>query len=126
MKPKRPRRSHKAIYPVHRDPTFSRVTLDKALIVPLGRDLEISCLQSGPLIERIINSKDAEKLELNPIYSEVARIRLGWPEAINLAMNILQAGIFNNTLNRDKLLEFITDMISSEGAVTESGKSDAD
>lgn len=95
---------------VVRDVTFSRAVVDKTIVFELGRDIEIGCLQVGPEIENIIDHDDREELVLNPVLTEIVRLRLGWPEALNLAMQVISSGISSDRVNREKLLEAISDV----------------
>ena len=93
-----------------RDSTFRRATFDKAFLLPLGRDLEISCLQFGPEIGEIQSSEGVEELQTKGTYTEVVRLRADWPEAINLAMQILNESASRDLIDINKLIDVFSKM----------------
>jgi hypothetical protein len=76
---------------VVRDSTFVRFVADRLSVTEQGRDLEIACLQSGPLHTRIIDHGE-------PVATEVARMRLSYSTMVQLVMSFLRGGIQNDRI----------------------------
>lgn len=103
-------RAHSAERPeirVVRDNTFFRACVDHAYVIPLGRDLEISCVQGGPQIDSLTDFDDRQQLNFAAVLNEVARLRIGWREAVGLAVQILDAGMNLGHIKRDQIIETI-------------------
>jgi hypothetical protein len=83
---------------VVRDSTFVRFVADRLSVTEQGRDLEIACLQSGPLHTRIIDHGEFEEFESEPVATEVARMRLSYSTMVQLVMSFLRGGIQNDRI----------------------------
>lgn len=86
-----------------RDATFSRAVVDDIVPLPLGRDIELSCLQYSPIFNAMIDKGDHYVPDVEVVYAEVARIRISVSEAIELAMSIISQGIQTGKVNGDKV-----------------------
>lgn len=95
---------------VTRDSTFSRVVADRAVILDLGRDVELAFLQMGPSIVEILDHGDSEEVNLDPKLTEVTRMRMPWYGAVDTAMHILRTGISKGSVNVEAVVEAIQRM----------------
>ena len=106
-KAKRARTPKSAPTEIVRDVTFSRAVADKTLVVDLGRDMEIACLQAGAALVNVSNTAQGEEFDAVPVLTEVVRLRLPWNSAVILAMNILQSAIARDMVNIDGFIEAV-------------------
>lgn len=95
---------------VTRDSTFSRAVADRAVILDLGRDVELAFLQTGPAIVEILDHGDSEEVSLDPKLTEVTRMRMPWYGAVDTAMHILRTGISKGSVNVDAVVEALQRM----------------
>jgi hypothetical protein len=110
-----------------RDSTFSRAVVDKAIVLDLGRDLEIACLQAGPVLvgmsdkyqtpEKNHKTPKLQELDVLPVLTEVARIRLPWNSATSLALSILSIGVSKSLIEKSVLAEVIEAMNKVDGTI---------
>ena len=114
-KPKRTKRSDGAVVQVVRDSTFHRVVVDNAPIFGVGDDIEIACLQVGREIRSVQSQGEGSTLATVETLTEVVRLRLSWPTATNLAMNILANGIRSNRLNGSVISEELAALSAKGG-----------
>lgn len=110
-----PKRTQKIV----RDSTFARATIDRLVAINLGRDLELSGLQIGPLVEGIEDHGEQELLQLTPVVTEVVRLRLHWSSAIDAVMTILQQGSQLGKINKAELIKFIDESLDENADQTE-------
>ena len=101
-KPKRTKRSDGAVVQVVRDSTFHRVVVDNAL-------------QVGREIRSVQSQGEGATLATVETLTEVVRLRLSWPTATNLAMNILANGIRSNRLNGSVISEELAALSAKGG-----------
>jgi hypothetical protein len=113
-KPKRTKRSDGAVVQVVRDSTFHRAVVDNAPIFGVGDDVEIACLQAGRDILSVRTQGEGAAVSAVDTLAEVVRLRLSWPTATNLAMNILANGIRTNRLNGPAILEELAALIAKD------------
>jgi hypothetical protein len=113
-KPKRTKRSDGAVVQVVRDSTFHRAVVDNAPIFGVGDDVEIACLQAGRDILSVRTQGEGAAVSTVDTLAEVVRLRLSWPTATNLAMNILANGIRTNRLNGSAILEELAALIAKD------------
>ena len=106
-KAKRTRTPKAAPTEIVRDSTFSRAVADKAIVLDLGRDVEIACLEAVPELVNIRNKAQVEELETRPVLTEVVRLRLPWSSALSLAIELLGTGISKDMIMVDGLLDAI-------------------
>lgn len=92
---------------VVRDVTFSRSVADRGIVLDLGRDMEIGFLQVGPNLIQLADHGETEGLSLDPVLTETSRIRLPWPSALDLAMNVIREGIGKGAVNVPLVLDAI-------------------
>jgi hypothetical protein len=97
---------------VVRDATFHRAVADTGLVVDLGRDMEISFLQSGPSItarkvRKDSDDNDEEGYELSPIITEVARVRINRPSALVMALMVIENLAESRSIKRTAFLDQI-------------------
>jgi hypothetical protein len=92
---------------VVRDSTFARGIADRGLVLDLGRDMEIAFLQTGPNLSSITDHGDTEGVALNPVFTETVRMRMPWPSAVDLAINIIREGILRGSVNTGGILDAI-------------------
>jgi hypothetical protein len=104
-KPKRTKRSDGAVVQVVRDSTFHRAVVDNAPIFGVGDDVEIACLQAGRDILSVRTQGEGAAVSTVETLTEVVRLRLSWPTATMLAMNILTNGIRTDRLNGSVILD---------------------
>jgi hypothetical protein len=109
-KPKRTKRANNIVVPVVRDSTFHRAVVDNAFVFGTGNDVEIACLQSGPNISSARTQSKGVQLDIEDAHTEVVRLRLSWPAATALAMNILTNGIRTERLSGAAILEEFTSL----------------
>ena len=112
-KAKRTRAAKSAPMEIVRDNTFSRAVADKTLVVDLGRDMEIVCLQAGPALVNVSNTAKGEEFDAVPVLTEVVRLRLPWNGAVNLAMSILQPAISKDMIDIEGLIKAIEGLRSN-------------
>lgn len=109
-----------------RDVTFSRGIADRVVVIDLGRDLELACLQVGPVLTSFTDGADADRFDGDPVYTETMRLRLPWYCAVSTAMEILEQGIKTDKIHGDKIAESLAEWIAdSESTELEESKSDA-
>lgn len=90
-----------------RDATFRRSVADRGLVLDLGRDLEVAFLQAGPNLVSVTDHDDSEGVALDPVLTETSRVRMPWPSAVDLAMNILREGVGKGAINVPRVLDAI-------------------
>ncbi|HEX8483323.1 MAG TPA: hypothetical protein VF650_15605 [Allosphingosinicella sp.] len=76
-----------------RDSTFVRFVADRLVVADLGRDLEIACLQTGPIHSRIIDRGDMEEFDSQSVATEVARMRISYGVMVQTVMSFLHGAI---------------------------------
>jgi hypothetical protein len=91
--------------PVVRDSTFCRIYADYTLLVRSDKDIELVCLQAGAGLIGLLPSENGTALDFEDGLTEIARIRMGWSSAVELAMNILAQGIESGRINKAILLD---------------------
>lgn len=94
-----------------RDNTFTRAVVDKVVILDLGRDVELACVQIGPVLTSLQDMEIHEKVDMTPSLTEVARLRMSWPSAVSMAMHVIEQGITSDKLRGDAILKSITDLV---------------
>jgi len=109
--------------PVVRDTSFVRFVADKAIIAPLGRNVEVAFLQFGPMHRHISTIDEKfEGFESDFVHTEVARMRIGFQELVTFAMSFIRGGVVDGRLNgeaiRSTLDEWIAEASEQEGAVS--------
>ncbi|MEK6637378.1 MAG: hypothetical protein AABY88_04765 [Pseudomonadota bacterium] len=104
-KPKRVKRTDAAAVQVVRDSSFHRAVVDNAPIFGVGDDIEIACLQAGREIRSVQSQGEDATLVTVETLTEVVRLRLSWPTATVLAMNVLTNGIRTGRLNGSSILD---------------------
>jgi len=87
--------------PIVRDPTFVRFVADEIIFSDLGRDMEVSFLQYGPLYQYRVGMEDVNTFESDDAITEVARMRISFPSLVSLAMNLISYGVVNNRLKSE-------------------------
>lgn len=92
---------------VVRDSTFVRAVADDVAVLPLGRDIELACLHYGGQINALDETAEHYSVVGDDSITEVARIRLYFPQAVTLAMRILQYGVEANRVKRDAVVTSI-------------------
>lgn len=97
-----------------RDATFRRSVADRGLVLDLGRDMEIAFLQAGPNLVSVTDHEDSEGVALDPVLTETSRVRVPWPSAVDLAMNILREGVGKGSINVPRVLDAIRSFSNSE------------
>ena len=102
-----------------RDATFTRAVVDDIVPIHLGRDIELSCLQFSPLLNAMIDGGDHYVADADPVYAEVARIRINFGEAIELAMTLLQQGILAKRVRGDRVAKSILEWTQTAMAADE-------
>lgn len=105
-----------------RDETFMRATADEIMPLALGRDIELSCLQFSPLLNGLVDEGDHYVPNTEDVLAEVARIRISYREAVELAMSILAQGITSGRVNGKAVAESIEQWVTEYEA--KSGVSD--
>ena len=126
-KTKRAEKSNSAPTKIVRDNTFVRAVADKALVLDLGRDLEIACLQAGPALTTWSDTGEGIELGLNPALTEVVRLRMPLSNAFDLALHIIQIGISKNIIDHSKLAALLEGMNDeSQSDQPSDGGGDAD
>jgi hypothetical protein len=95
-----------------RDMTFVRATADEIMPLVLGRDIELCCLLVSPVLKGMIDKGDHYVPELDDARAEVARIRIGYGEAVELAMTILAQGITGGRVKGSAVVNSIEEWIA--------------
>ena len=95
-----------------RDSSFARGVADRVIVIDLGRDLELACLQVGPVLTAFTEEEDAERYDGSPVYTEVVRLRLPWYGAVGMAMQILEQGIRTDKVHGHKIAESIAELVA--------------
>jgi hypothetical protein len=113
-KPKRPKRAESSKVPVVRDSTFHRAVVDKALMLGVGEQIDIACLQMSTDISALHRQNGDIRLDTLNTLTEVVRLRLSWEAAVDLAMNILSNGIRSDTLDSVEILKTLAE-VKAEG-----------
>jgi hypothetical protein len=99
-----------------RDPTFHRAVADKVIVIDLGRDVEFAFLQSGPVIKKMIDwDEESERAELAGGLTEVARIRMGGPTALTVAVNIIETLFRSGKVKIPAFMGAISKMAAEHG-----------
>ena len=104
--------------PVTRDPFFRRVVADETVVFDLGRDFEISFIQTGREVTSkvvIHNDDQDEGFETDPIFTEVCHIRIPPRTGLILSLQILETMAKSGRLQKDPMSEAfkrISDFIS--------------
>lgn len=103
---------------VVRDSTFARFTADRILISDLGRDLEVSFIQVGPLHVCMEPTEDGEKYTSRSVLTEVARLRTGFPAVLSALMEFVREGIEQDKIKgaalANQIMEWAKDYQSNE------------
>ena len=99
---------------VTRDPAFQRAVADKILVFDLGRDVEVSFLQGGPLVQKLVDvDETTEQIQLTGSVTEMVRVRLSPSVALNMAINVIStladAEKIKKAPLRDAILQMLTD-----------------
>jgi len=116
----RPRKANApASVEVARDVTFTRFVADKIIFAEIGRDLEVSFLQYGPLHTRITDQGDHEGVVAKNVVTEVARMRTDYPTMVTAMMTFLREGLTGGRLKRDAVIDAIAEW-GDEAATQES------
>lgn len=97
---------------VVRDGTFCRAVVDQVVVIDLGRDMELACIQFGPELVSITDHGEHEKIDLSPVLTEVARLRLPLASSVALAMHILEKGIRADKIRGDNVVESISGWVA--------------
>lgn len=90
-----------------REPGFTRAVVDDIVPIVLGRDVELSCLQFSPVLNGMVDKGDHYLQQIEPVYVEVARIRLTWRDAVDLGMQLLHKGIIRDVVKGNAVAEQI-------------------
>jgi hypothetical protein len=109
---------------VTRDSSFQRAVADKVVAFDLGRDVEVSFLQGGPIIQKLVDLDEKnEQLQLTGSLTELVRVRLSPSVALNMAINVIStltdAGKIKKGPLRDAILQMLTDDDTTENEVSE-------
>ncbi|HEX8127222.1 MAG TPA: hypothetical protein VF548_16725 [Allosphingosinicella sp.] len=110
-----------------RPATFVRLLADDAVVVDLGRDIEIACITVGsPLTRQVtIPSEDSDivrsQIETSDELSEVGRVRMPPFVALNAAMNILDNLIGSDQVDIEALKQAIDGIIAKHANSESSG-----
>jgi hypothetical protein len=102
-----------------RDATFVRAIADRAIVLNLGRDVELAYLQIGPTITSMEDHGDREQLNMNPSVTESVRLRMHWSTAIDSAMLILNEASEAGKLNNAELLKYVQENFQNEKSESE-------
>lgn len=103
--------------PVIRDATFHRAVADKAIVIDLGRDVELALLQGSPTVKKMIDlDEENEQAQLEGGFTEVVRLRLAAPVAFNIAVNILDTLVRAGKVKSAGLLDLVSRMVADETA----------
>jgi hypothetical protein len=97
---------------VVRDCTFHRFAADRIMVTDLGRDLEVSFMQIGPLFSQMEAQDDGEEFSSESVFTEVARMRIGYPNYVNSLFNFLRVGIQEDKLNAQGIINQITEWMT--------------
>ena len=109
---------------VTRDVTFHRAVADKVLAFDLGRDIELSFLQGGPIIKKMIDwDEDSEQAQLGGSLTEVARIRVSGPVALSIAVNLIDTLVGADKIKIPAFRETLSQIFEAHSA-RESEKSE--
>jgi hypothetical protein len=104
-----------------------RLLADDAVVVDLGRDIEIACITVGsPLTRQVtIPSEDSDivrsQIETSDELSEVGRVRMPPFVALNAAMNILDNLIGSDQVDIEALKQAIDGIIAKHANSESSG-----
>jgi hypothetical protein len=110
-KPKRVRRAKEQPIKVVRDGSFHRLAAENGFVFPVANETELSFMQGGPLIESVMyDSKTGIGFQSEDVLTEVARVRMPWPGAYGLAMNVLGIGMASGRFDREQTLKLISEM----------------
>jgi hypothetical protein len=97
-----------------RDVTFARAVADKVMVINLGRDIEFAFLQHGQnLALSEVEDRDGvtfERIAMEPVLTEVVRVRISPEGALQTAMQILDRLISSQQIVSEAVLEAIQEM----------------
>jgi hypothetical protein len=74
--------------------------------------MELACIQFGPELVSITDHGEHEKIDLSPVLTEVARLRLPLASSVALAMHILEKGIRADKIRGDNVVESISGWVA--------------
>lgn len=103
MSDQRPASGEEKSLEVVRDSTFTRFVADEAVINLVGRELEVAFLQYGPMLVRQIEQGEFERTESRNVVTEVARMRMGNTDFMQMVMEFLRSGINGGWLKGDAI-----------------------
>lgn len=98
-----------------RDSTFTRFVADEAIVSSLGRDLEVSFIQYGPIHNIQTDHGDFESVESTSVLTEVARMRMAYGAMVTTVMQFLQGGIKDGRLKKEAIIRSINEWESPKG-----------
>lgn len=88
---------------VIRDNNFHRFAADKMLIVSHGRELEVTFLAMDIMYNSFEDGGDVETFKSQPVFSEVAKMRIDYPVMINSIMGFIENGIRENQIKGEAM-----------------------
>ena len=99
---------------VVRDASFVKLYADRVIAQDLGRDVELCLIQFGQPLTHYVSSDTDISVEVSDCVTEAGRVRIAWPTAVTLAMNIMSQGIDNGLVRGNKIIENLQERIDAQ------------
>lgn len=112
-----PRESEKNIaVPIERDANFVRISADAALVIDRGFGHELSFVVHGPDPETQFVDENGTlvSVSLQPSFTEVGRVRLTAPTALQMAMTVIEQSIERGRIEIEGFREAVNDMLDKK------------
>ncbi|MBI0477490.1 hypothetical protein D9601_19325 [Sphingomonas sp. MA1305] len=91
---------------IDRDPGFVRLSADNVVVIDRYADIELALIAHGPEpdVQQVIRGENGGLSEtgdtrLRTSFTELGRVRIYPPTAINMAMNIIEKSLQQNRIN---------------------------
>jgi len=98
-----------------RDSTFCRIVVDELLFSYSGNDMEIGCIQYGPIFLSQSLSAEEETTTNRSVLTEVARIRMSYADFLKSSMMFIQSGLKEGKLNAELICRSTNEWSSEAG-----------
>lgn len=85
--------------PIVRDPTFVRLAADLTYVMDREGQMEIALIVDGPDPVAFSPGRNATRVKMAASFSEVARLRIDFGPAMNMAMNIIERNLNGGRVN---------------------------